>query len=393
MLLPLSARADSSRESSSKPPPAPPSSAQGKPPAPDTTASKTTGSSSAASTETYVAGRSTSTGPSANPAPLPEAPGGDSNAGGADVAATGVTSSAASPAGRSSAHSAGSAPGTAWDGMTQEQADADSMVASMEPAASSGNEPMLAADAQADIPQDSGSGAGYADGGVYQTTGPAYTPITGAADSGSAAGGDDFWSALQGIFGGGGWFGRRRLMMDAGPRRSLPHVASLTLAAGTSSSQSQHSSRAVIQQTPQVQAVQQQQQQVQQVHPLQQPQAQELQSLQQPQRRLATAAIKRAPVPRRVQEASGSSSTGAAAGRFSLALAFAAKTQFRTLMPDPTKLVFTHTGEALLCCKPRQWLPFVQLRQAGRECWFGGCPADSCGVSQASPSAGGAASV
>jgi hypothetical protein len=138
-----------------------------------------------------------------------------------------------------------------------------------------------------------------------------------------------------------------------------------------------------------VQAVQQQQQ----VHPLQQPQAQELQSLQHPQRRLATAAKKRAPVPRRVQEASGSSSTGAAAGRFSLALAFAAKTQFRTLMPDPTKLVFTHTGEALLCCKPRQWLPFVQLRQAGRECWFGGCPADSCGVSQASPSAGGAASV
>jgi hypothetical protein len=269
--------------------------------------------------------------------------------------------------------------------MTQEQADADSMVASMEPAASSGNEPMLAADAQADISQGSGNGAGNADGGVYQTAGPPYTPVTGAADSGPTAGGDDFWSALRGIFGGGGWFGRRRLMMDAGPRRSLPLGSSLPLPVGTgSSSVSQHSFRPAIQQTPQVQEVQvlQHQQvqevqllqqpqaqevhllqhpQAQEVHLLQHPQAQEVHLLQQTQRRLAAAAKR--PAPRRVQEASGSSRTGAAVGRFSLALAFASKTQFRTLMPDPTKLVFTHTGKLLLLCSNTRVVVAVAGRQ------------------------------
>jgi hypothetical protein len=278
---------------------------------------------------------------------LPESPGGQvsSSADGNDTADD-----------TSSGLGMGTPP--AWD----PEDDASSLTATMEPpeGASDGREPTLAAD----LTNDDATAAAAAGPGVdrvpyapavtgYQLR-PAYTPyLAGAGDAGYGGGGGDMWGSLRSFFGGGGWFGRRRLLshrrsllvsdslqgtgpelavQQLGPRRSLDSMSAGEVS--VASAQGSEATDRTLQHLQQPLQAQQQQQQL---------------------RRLAVAADTAAPAappaaPRRVQEAGnrGSSSSGSSPwGRFSLAVTFPEKTQYRTLTPDMTKLEFTHTGERL----------------------------------------------
>jgi hypothetical protein len=279
----------------------------------------------------------------------------------------------------------------AWDPAD----DSSSLTATMEPpeGASDEKEPTLAADL---TPEDDAAAAGPGIDGVpyapavtgYQLQ-PSYAPyLSGAGDAGYGGGRGDLWGSLRSFFGGGsgGWFGRRRLMS---------HRRSLLMSDGLSSEGLMSEARPGVQSgdrwplvKPEGETVAQvtgshatggMAQQQQQQHQLVLAQQQQL-------RRLAAAAAAAAAparppaAPRRSQEAAGRGSSSGkpgssragsgsgAWGRFSLAVTFPEKTQYRTLTPDLTKLEFTHTGERLVpgalqqgCDRLIQALPCMHL--------------------------------
>lgn len=314
MLLPLAARADSSR---------------GKQPGP-----VSGGDSATDQQQVYVASASTSEAAPAGPAPLPESPGGDSAAAHAGAAAAaGPAEGAPTTAGSSS--STRSMQPAGWDA----QGDASSMSATMEPTESaessqSNQEPMFADDAASDSIGALGSGlatggtgaaSSYAPGSSGYQLQPAYfTPFLGSAGDATAAssGGGDLWSSLRNMFG-GSWFGRRRRMSH---RRSL-------LSTGGSSSSRQNVTTSISASIRSHAArqldIEQTQQQLQ----------------QQERRRLAAATTADQYSGQDLAGGSaGGSGGGSVWGRFSAGVGFADRTQFRTLMPDQTKLSFSHSG-------------------------------------------------
>lgn len=353
MLLPLASRADSSSERSSRTPT----------PGSNNKQLGASTSSGGKDGQTYVASSSSSSedsAPPGGPAPLPDTPG-DSTAVSSGIAAGATIADA--PATLPGDGSVGTAPGADMDALS----DMQSMTASMEPAEASpeGHEPMLAVDASAeDAAANTANSAGAGNVPAYsQNNGyslqPSYMPYAGAVDEmpsygvSSGGGGYDFWSALRNAFG-GSWFGRRRSLLSSHRRsllaastgsHDLPPAFVAISAAGSRSLGMASASRSLQQHQADKQVPHQQQQQQ--------------------RRQLIAANAASSQRKAVVGRNSGSSGGGGSSirGRFSVGLTFAERTQYRTLLPDQTKMLFTHTG-MLSAVRMHTWLPMESCSSA-----------------------------
>lgn len=364
MLLPMSNRADSSSERSDRgtsaqhQPPNTPAAAAPSPPSPQQAAAPPDSDAAAAS-----------------PVSLPAAPATNQAAGSVNSATDDAKSFATSTRSSSSReYSAGeSAPSTSSNAAESYLDDSSSMAATMEPAeAPTGNglEPELAEDAVRNAAAALG-GAGAAGGNVggwqqdaagaspdaVQTYAYSpnsgyplqrntyYAPAVGPSDVGGGRG-EDFWGSLSSFFG-GNWFGRRRRLNH---RRALLGVGAAAARSAPAMPQKQPPSPPNAPAHTLLSSLQQQQQQ----QPSQPAPARQLLEA-----AAATAAAAAAwdgnaaaastPMgpaqAARTLKQAGAASGSSVWGRFSLALSFVDRTQYRTLMPDLNTVSFTHTGE------------------------------------------------
>lgn len=350
MLLPMSAQADIGLELGSRAPPAP----QPKPVAASSSGGKESAPAGAVSGggQTVVASSGNRAAGQLGSEALPVSPAADDNSSAAanmstsDAANSFTSATSEGSSSSSSTHPGGEQPinsNNIWPDVDAHSSGA----ATMEPTEGEAGEEMMLADDAVGDDGSSSSSTSNADGGAgmyssdsgYQLR-PGYASYPDSGTGSTYQGGSDFDSFLSSVrrFFGGGWLGRRRSSL----RRLLlaAHTTSTT-AESTSSRHDFSKSATAATTSSKHQGVQQEQ-------------------LQQRQRQLtaataaAGAAIRpNAPAARRLEVAAGGRSNGGSSGssssiwgRFSLALTFVERTQYRTLMPDLTKLVFTHTGGA-----------------------------------------------
>jgi len=354
MPLPMSAQADIGMELGARAPPAP----QPKPVAASSSGGQESAPAGTVSGggQTVVASSSSSSSRAADQLgseALPESPAADGNSSAAaNVSTSGTTNSftSATSDGSNSTRPGGEQPASSsnvWPDVDAHSSGA----ATLEPAEGEGGEErMLADDAVGDDSSsssstststaDGGAGAGmYSSDSGYQLR-PGYASYPDSGTGSTYQGGNDFDNFLSSVrrFFGGGWLGRRR------SRRRLLLLAATTSNTVESTSSRHASSKSVTAATASSSSKRQGFKQ---------------ERLQQMQRQLAAAtaaaagaAIRpTAAAARRLEVAAGGRSSGGSSdisssiwGRFSLALTFVERTQYRTLMPDLTKLIFTHTG-------------------------------------------------